>query len=100
MEAGVPADHPIHGLRILVDTILRELSDLLDTRHADAGRPSNPSERILRASLVQVVYSVRSERLRRVVRPATLRGWVTWALAAYNAIRLGAIAGWWQPSPT
>lgn len=68
VEAGVPADHPIRRLRILVDTILRELSDLLDTRYADAGRPSIPSERILRASRVQVVYSVRSERLRRVVR--------------------------------
>lgn len=63
VEARVPADHPIRKLRILVDTILRELNDLLDTRYADAGRPSIPPERILRASLLQVVYSVRSERL-------------------------------------
>ncbi|WEK10604.1 MAG: transposase [Candidatus Pseudomonas colombiensis] len=59
----VPADHPIRKLRILVDTTLRELNDLLDSRYAAAGRPSIPLERILRASLLRVVYSVRSERL-------------------------------------
>lgn len=37
VAAGVPADHPIRRLRILVDTILRELSDLLDTRYATLG---------------------------------------------------------------
>ena len=63
VEDRVPADHPIRKLRILVDAILGELDELLAARYAQGGRPSVPPERILRASLLQVVYSVRSERL-------------------------------------
>src|SRR6185437_7206813 len=63
VEDRVPTDHPIRKLRILVDAILGELDDLLTARYAAGGRPSIPPERILRASLLQVVYSVRSERL-------------------------------------
>lgn len=63
VEDRVPTDHPIRKLRVLVDAILGELDGLLDGRYAEGGRPSVPPERILRASLLQVVYSVRSERL-------------------------------------
>lgn len=63
LEERVPKAHPIRKLRILVDTILSELDDLLAKRYAPDGRPSIPPERLLRASLLQVVYSVRSERL-------------------------------------
>lgn len=63
VEDRVPTDHPIRKLRVLVDTILGELDGLLGERYAEGGRPSIPPERILRASLLQVVYSVRSERL-------------------------------------
>lgn len=63
VEARVPADHPIRKLRVLVDTILKELDGLLASRYAAGGRESIPPERLLRASLLQVVYSVRSERL-------------------------------------
>ncbi len=63
VEQRVPTDHPIRKLRVLVDVILGELDGLLDERYAEGGRPSIPPERILRASLLQVVYSVRSERL-------------------------------------
>jgi transposase len=63
VEDRVPSDHPIRKLRILVDAVLAELDDLLAERYAEGGRPSIPPERILRASLLQVVYSVRSERL-------------------------------------
>jgi transposase len=63
VEARVPSEHPIRKLRVLVDTILGELDELLAERYAEGGRPSIPPERILRASLLQVVYSVRSERL-------------------------------------
>jgi transposase len=63
VEDRVPPDHPIRKLRILVDAILGELDELLAARYAAGGRPSIPPERILRASLLQVVYSVRSERL-------------------------------------
>lgn len=63
VEDRVPADHPIRKLRVLVDTILRELDPVLASRYASTGRPSIPPERLLRASLLQVIYSVRSERL-------------------------------------
>jgi transposase len=63
VEDRVPIDHPIRKLRVMVDTILGELDGMLAERYALGGRPSIPPERILRASLLQVVYSVRSERL-------------------------------------
>ncbi len=62
VEERVPVDHPIRKLRVLVDTILGELDGLPAERYADGGRPSIAPERLLRASLLQVVYSVRSER--------------------------------------
>lgn len=63
LEERVPADHPIRTLRLLVDAILLELDPLLASRYAQGGRPSIAPERLLRASLLQVVFSVRSERL-------------------------------------
>lgn len=63
VEARVPSDHPIRKLRVLVDVILKELDGLLASRYAACGRESIPPERLLRASLLQVIYSVRSERL-------------------------------------
>lgn len=63
VDARVPTDHPIRRLRELVDGILAEMDGLFEQRYAKTGRPSIPPERLLRASLLQVVYSVRSERL-------------------------------------
>jgi transposase/mannose-6-phosphate isomerase-like protein (cupin superfamily) len=63
VEDRVPSDHPIRKLRVLVDSILGELDGVLAARYAESGRPSIPPERLLRAALLQVVYSVRSERL-------------------------------------
>lgn len=63
VEDRVPADHPIRKLRVLVDTILAQLDPLFASRYAALGRASIPPERLLRAALLQVVYSVRSERL-------------------------------------
>jgi len=63
VEDRVPSDHPIRKLRVLVDSILGELDGVLAARYAEGGRPSIPPERLLRAALLQVVYSVRSERL-------------------------------------
>lgn len=63
VDARVPMDHPIRKLRELVDGILAQMDDLFERRYAKTGRPSIPPERLLRASLLQVVYSVRSERL-------------------------------------
>ncbi len=62
-EQRVPADHPLRSIRPMVDTILKRLSPLFDTLYAEHGRPSIPPERLLRALLLQCLYSVRSERL-------------------------------------
>jgi transposase len=62
-EARVPADHPLRAIRLLVDGVLREMSPEFDALYAVGGRPSIPPERLLRAQLLQLFYSVRSERL-------------------------------------
>ena len=63
LEQRVPADHPLRAVRKLTDVVLRSLSAELDALDADSGRPSIAPESILRALLLQVFYSVRSERL-------------------------------------
>src|SRR5271169_6944381 len=63
LEQRVPADHPLRAVRRLMDTVLGSMSAELDALYADSGRPSIAPEDILRALLLQVFYSVRSERL-------------------------------------
>jgi len=62
-EQRVPADHPLRSIRAMVDTILAELSPEFATLYSPVGRPSIPPEKLLRALLLQVLYSTRSERL-------------------------------------
>ena len=62
-EQRVPSDHPLRAVRRIVDEILREMSREFDGLYAKIGRPSIPPERLLRAQLLQVFYSIRSERL-------------------------------------
>lgn len=62
-EQRVPRDHPLRPVRQLVDEILREMSREFDKLYASVGRPSIPPERLLRAQLLQIFYSIRSERL-------------------------------------
>jgi transposase len=61
-EERVPADHPLRPIRALVDPVLRELSPHFATLYAKTGRRSIPPEQLLRALLLQVLYSIRSER--------------------------------------
>ena len=61
-EQRVPADHPLRAIRTMVDTALRELSPEFARLYPKTGRPSIPPEQLLRALLVQMLYSVRSER--------------------------------------
>src|SRR5215470_12888712 len=61
-EQRVPADHPLRPLRQMVDAVLRELSPEFARLYSPIGRPSIPPEKLLRALLLQVLYSVRSER--------------------------------------
>jgi transposase len=62
-EQRVPSDHPLRAIRQLVDAILAEMSREFDKLYSDVGRPSIPPERLLRAQLLQIFYSIRSERL-------------------------------------
>ena len=63
-EHRVPAEHPLRPLRAMMDEILKEMSPRLAKLYADTGRPwIYPPERLLRALLLQVLYTVRSERL-------------------------------------
>jgi transposase len=62
-EERVPEDHPLRAIREMVNAALRELSPEFDKIYSIAGRPSIPPERLLRALLLQVVYTVRSERM-------------------------------------
>src|SRR6266480_4606924 len=62
-ERRIPADHPLRPIREMTDTVLRQLSPRFARLYAKTGRPSIAPEKLLRALLLQVLYSVRSERL-------------------------------------
>src|SRR5215213_2913920 len=62
LESRVPVDHPIRTIKRLADAALAELSALFDEIYAETGRPSIPPERLLKASLLIALFSVRSER--------------------------------------
>jgi transposase len=62
LESRVPADHPLRKIRPLLEETLDSLDRTFERIYADSGRPSIPPERLIRASLLQVLYSIRSER--------------------------------------
>ncbi len=62
-EQRVRKDHPLRAIRAMADQALANLSDRFDAMYATSGRPSIPPEKLLRAQLIQMLYSVRSERL-------------------------------------
>lgn len=62
-EQRVPADHPLRGIRQITDTVLNDLSPLFAKMYSKIGRPSIPPEKILRALLLQILFTVRSERM-------------------------------------
>lgn len=62
-EARVRKDHPLRAIRAMVDEVLTQLSRRFDTMYARVGRPSIAPEKLLRAQLLQMLYSIRSERL-------------------------------------
>lgn len=62
-EARVPYDHPLRAIRAMVEAVLKELSPQLDRLYTQIGRPSIAPEKLLPALLLQVLYTVRSERL-------------------------------------
>jgi transposase len=62
LEERIPADHPLRALKALIEPILAELSPRFDAIYEAEGRPSIPPEQLLRALLLQVLYTIRSER--------------------------------------
>jgi transposase len=62
-EERVPQDHPLRTIRVLVDAVLKALSPQFDRLYSDTGRPSIAPDKLLRALLLQVLYTTRSERL-------------------------------------
>ena len=62
LEERVPKDHPLRVLRLMVDVALDEMARLFEGLYAQSGRPSIPPERLLRALLLQILFTVRSER--------------------------------------
>jgi len=62
IEARIPPDHPLRRIKSLADQALAALSPAFDRMYAEVGRPSIPPERLLKASLLIALYSVRSER--------------------------------------
>jgi transposase len=62
MERRIRVDHPARKIRVLVDRALKGMDTSLDAMYASGGRPSIAPERLLRAQLLMILYSIRSER--------------------------------------
>jgi transposase len=62
-ESRIPKDHPLRPIRQMIDDVLKELSADFDALYSHTGRPSIAPEKLIRALLLQVFYSIRSERL-------------------------------------
>jgi transposase len=63
LESRIPRDHPLRDVRALLDDALKSMNRDFERVYAKDGRPSIPPERLVRASTLQVLYSIRSERL-------------------------------------
>jgi transposase len=63
VEERIPADHPLRRIKPQADAVLGAMSSSFDAIYADGGRPSVAPERLLKASLLIALYSVRSDRL-------------------------------------
>ena len=58
----VPKDHPLRAIRVLVDEALKELSPVFQRLYRASGRPSIPPEKLISALVLQMLYTIRSER--------------------------------------
>src|SRR5215472_13006251 len=63
VEQRIPQDHPLRRIKQVTDRVLKNLSPIFDQMYSAIGRPSIPPERLLKASLLMALYTVRSERL-------------------------------------
>lgn len=62
LESRIPADHPIRKVRQVVDIALKDIEPTFDDMYARVGRPSIPPEQLIRAMLLQIIFTIRSER--------------------------------------
>ena len=62
LESRIPEEHPLRAIRVIVNGALAELDGAFEAMYAPVGRPSIPPEKLLRASLLQAFYTIRSER--------------------------------------
>jgi len=62
-EQRVRENHPLRRIRAMADEALKNMSERFDGMYSETGRPSIPPEKLLRAQLIQMLYSIRSERL-------------------------------------
>ena len=62
MHDRIPMSHPVRKLRVIVDTVLHRLDERFSAMYSKVGRPSIPPEHLLRALLLQILFSIRSER--------------------------------------
>lgn len=61
-ESFVPKDHPLRPIRLMADKALREMDAHFERLYASSGRPSIPPEKLLKAQLLMILYSIRSNR--------------------------------------
>jgi transposase len=69
-DKRVPLDHPLRQIRSLVDQVLREILPVFGKLYSEVGRPSIAPQRLLRAPLLQIFYSIRRE-------PCWWSNWIT-----------------------
>jgi transposase len=89
-EERVPQGHPLRPLRMVVDTALTELSPQFDRRYSRTGRPSIAPEKLRRALLLQVLYTIRSARL--LMEPLAYNLLFRWVVGLNRADPV------WEPS--
>jgi transposase len=87
-EAMVPQDHPLRAIRPLVNAALERLSPGFDEIYSLIGRPSRPPEQLLRALLLPVFFTIRSERQLRLLEGDIARGFLRAILADPQVERL------------
>lgn len=105
LESRIPADHPIRTIREVVNTALDELEDVFEAMYAQHGRPSIPPEMLLRALLLQILFSIRSERqlMERLDYDLLFRWFVglgmddpVWNHSTFSRNRTGCCATTWR----
>lgn len=77
LDDFVPVNHPLRAIRKLANTALQRMSALFDTLYADTGRTSIAPEKLMRAQLLQLLYSLRSGAC----------SWSNWATTCFSLVR-------------